>query len=71
MAARRRWSQENHSSRYLQRRAAAFAKADARRRALRNLVVTAFVVLAVAMAATALHRESELNQLQPQVERTP
>lgn len=63
-----RWDKGRFYQKEVVRRRALFAsQADARRRALGNLVVTCFVVIAVGMAAVALHREAELNHLQQQV----
>ena len=46
----------------LQRHVDAAAKADARRRGYGNLVVTAFVVLAVVLAGYTLHAEQRQQQ---------
>lgn len=54
----------------LQRRAATAAKANARRRAVGQLLTGAFIAIAFAMASVAMHREAQLEHLQPQVERS-
>lgn len=53
----------------IQRRAETTAKADARRRAIGQILTGAFIAVAFAMASVAMHREAQLEQLQPQVER--
>lgn len=59
-----------HQGQIWQRRAEATAKADARRRALGQILTGAFIAIAFAMASVALHQEGQLEQLQPQVEYT-
>jgi hypothetical protein len=60
-----RWSPDQACDRAASRRAAAVAKTAARRRALGNLAVTVFVVLACFMAAHALHADrQQIQQLE-------
>ena len=47
-----------------QQRAKAAAKADARRGGLGRVVITVFIALTMLMAASALHREARLNELE-------
>jgi hypothetical protein len=61
------WQQGRcHQGSSWQRRAAATAKADARRRALGQLVLGAFIAIAFAMGSVALHREASLQRLEQQ-----
>lgn len=62
------WSKGRiYQGRSWQRRTQAAAKADARRRALGQLVMGAFIAVTCVMAAVALHREADLQQLEQRV----
>lgn len=71
LAAGGSWCQGPLSQDIRYKRAQAAAKANARRGTLGRLAITAFILLAMGMAATALHREAELQELERKAEVTP
>lgn len=67
VAAAGGWRQEpDHQAQECRRRAAADAKAHAGVRLLGNLMLTAFMALALCMAGVALHQEQRLEQMEQQ-----